>query len=217
MKSKREKITRRRFIRTTSRIALGATTATLAPGIITSKTRAADHPNILFVTADQMRAQALGCMGNIQVQTPNFDRLASEGVLFTNAISSFPVCTPARAMWFTGRYPTTTGVISNDIQLPPDEITSAEVLKGMGYKTVYIGKWHLDGPVRKGFTPPGLRRQGFDYWAAANICHDYFNAFYYMDSPEPIHIDGYQPDHETALAIQFLQDHRKDRFFLNLH
>jgi arylsulfatase A-like enzyme len=217
MKSKSEKITRRQFIRTTSRIALGATAAALAPGIITSKTRAADHPNILFVTADQMRAQALGCIGNTQVKTPNFDRLASQGVLFTNAISSFPVCTPARAMWLTGRYPTTTGVISNDIQLPPEEITSAEVLKDIGYKTGYIGKWHLDGPVRKGFTPPGPRRQGFDNWAAANICHDYFNAFYYTDSPEPIHIDGYQPDHETDLAIQFLEDHRKDRFFLNLH
>lgn len=217
MKNEEGKITRRQFIRTSGRIAAGTTITALAPGIITSKNKALDRPNVLFVTADQLRAQALGCMGNRQVKTPNFDRLASHGILFTHAISNFPVCTPARAMWLTGRYPTSTGVISNDIQLPPKEITSAEVLKEMDYKTGYIGKWHLDGPDRKGFTPPGPRRQGFDYWAAANICHNYFNAFYYTDSPEKIQIEGYQPDHETDLAIQFLEDHRKDSFFLNLH
>jgi arylsulfatase A-like enzyme len=217
MKKKIEKITRRQFVNSTSRIALWATTASLAPGIITSKTKMLDHPNVLFVTADQMRAQALGCMGNKQVKTPNLNHLASEGVLFTHSISTFPVCTPARAMWLTGRYPTSTGVISNDIQLSPKEVSSAEVLKDSYYKTGYIGKWHLDGPDRRGFTPPGPRRQGFDYWAAANICHKYFDAFYYTDSLEKIYINGYQSNHETDLALQFLEDHRKNKFFLNLH
>lgn len=195
----------------------GAAGLSFSPAIVTSRTLAATPPNVIFVTADQMRVQALGCMGNTQVKTPNFDRLASEGVLFTNAVSNCPICTPARAIWQTGRYPATTGVISNDIQLPAAEVTTAEVLKGAGYKTGLIGKWHLDGPARKDFTPPGPRRQGFDYWTAANICHDYFDAFYYKDEPKPIRIDGYQPDHETDLAIEFLERHRKERFFLNLH
>jgi len=215
--SRDKKISRRQFISKSSQIAFGATATAMAPGIVTSKTKNSEPLNVVFVTADQLRAQALGCMGNNQVKTPNIDRLASQGVLFTNAISNFPVCTPARAMWLTGKYPTSTGVISNDIQLPPEEITIAEVLKDMDYKTGYIGKWHLDGPNRKGFIPPGTRRQGFDYWAAANICHNYFNAFYYSDSPKKIQIEGYQPDHETDLAIQFIEDHRKDKFFLNLH
>ncbi len=176
-----------------------------------------DRPNIIFVTADQMRAQAQGYMGNQDVITPNLDQLASQGIVFSSAISTFPVCTPARAMWLTGRYPTSTGVISNDIRLSAEETTIAEILKNNGYRTGYIGKWHLDGPERQGFTPPGPRRQGFDFWAAANICHRYFKAFYYLDKPEKIYIDGFQPDHETDLAIKFLEEHKDDRFFLNLH
>jgi arylsulfatase A-like enzyme len=195
----------------------GVAGISLGPAIATAKTRAAEPPNVIFVTADQMRAQALGCMGNTQVRTPNLDRLASEGVMFTNAVANSPICTPARAIWFTGRYPTATGVISNDIRLPAREVTVAEVLSDNGYKTGLIGKWHLDGPARKDFTPPGPRRQGFDYWAAANICHNYFDAFYYRDDSKPVRVEGYQPDHETDLAIQFLETHRKDKFFLNLH
>jgi arylsulfatase A-like enzyme len=213
---KKAGISRRQFIKTSGQIAVGST---LTISIITSKTKAkyTRRPNVIFITADQMRAQAPGCMGNEQIKTPNIDKLAAQGILFTNAISNFPICTPARAMWLTGRYPVSTGVISNDMQLPFHEVTSAEILRANGYMTGYIGKWHLDGPDRKGFTPPGQRRQGFDYWAAANICHKYFQAFYYKDIPEKIHIDGYQPDHETNLAIQFLEKYRKEPFFLNLH
>ncbi len=202
-------VSRRRIVRAA---------AALGPAIVTSKTLALERPNILFVTADQLRARSLGYLGNSEVKTPHLDRLASEGVNFTQAVANCPICTPARAIWQTGRYPTSTGVISNDIRLPAGEITGAEVLKDAGYKTGYIGKWHLDGPDRKGFTPPGPRRQGFDYWAAANICHEYFDAFYYTgESSQPVSVAGYQPDHETDLAIRFLEDHRKDRFYLNLH
>lgn len=187
------------------------------PALLASRARAASPPNVLFVTADQMRAQTLGCLGNRQARTPNLDRLASEGVLFTHALSNCPICTPARAIWLTGRYPHASGVISNDMALPTSALTSAKVLRERGYATGLIGKWHLDGPDRKGFTPPGPRRQGFDFWAAANLCHDYFNAFYYRDDPRPIRIEGFQPDHETDLAIQFLERHRGRPFFLNLH
>jgi len=77
---------------------------------------AADHryPNIVFVVADQMRAHAMGAMGNRQVITPNLDKLAAEGLLITNAISGQPVCTPFRAQLMTGRYSHSTGVIHND-------------------------------------------------------------------------------------------------------
>ncbi|MFB3905945.1 MAG: sulfatase-like hydrolase/transferase [Acidobacteriota bacterium] len=101
--------------------------------------------------------------------------------------------------------------------MPIGETSSAEVLKDNGYATGCVGKWHLDGPDRQGFTPPGPRRQGFDYWAAANICHNYTKAFYYRDTPQRIEITGYQPDHETDLAIQYIEDHRKAPFLLNLH
>ena len=217
MKADSSKMNRRAFLAASGTAAAAVGTSSLAAGIQTSKTVSRDRPNLIFVTADQARAQSFGFMGNRQVHSPNFDRLARESVVFTESTSVCPICTPARAIWLTGRNPTSTGVISNDIQLPVGETSSAEVLKDVGYATGYVGKWHLDGPLRQGFTPPGPRRQGFDYWAAANICHHYTKAFYYRDSPEKIDIAGYQPDHETDLAIGFIENHRNKPFHLNLH
>ncbi len=82
-----------------------------------------NHPNVVFVIADQMRAHAMGAMGNQEVITPNLDKLAVEGLLITNAISGQPVCTPFRAQLMTGRYSHSTGVIHNDIRLPDDEVS----------------------------------------------------------------------------------------------
>ncbi|MGD9496586.1 MAG: sulfatase-like hydrolase/transferase, partial [Armatimonadota bacterium] len=171
-------------------------------------------PNLLFVFADQMRAQACGFMGNRQVRTPHMDRMAQQGVVFENAVSTCPVCTPYRASMLTGRYPLTCGMVMNDVRLPSEEVTIAEVLRDAGYRTGYIGKWHLDGPYRGGFTPPGPRRQGFDYWAAANCTHAYMNSFYYRDDPEPIPIEGYDADHHTDLAIDYKREHSSERFCL---
>ena len=124
------------------------------------------QPNLLYVFADQMRAHDCGFMGNEQVRTPTMDRMARRGVVFENAVSSCPVCTPYRASLLTGRYPLACRTAMNDVRLPVDELCIAEVLGDAGYETGYIGKWHLDGPYRGGFIPPGPRRQGFQYWAA---------------------------------------------------
>ena len=114
-----------------------------------------DRPNILYVFADQMRASALGCMNDEQVLSPNLDELASQGVLFRNAIANTPVCTPSRASLLTGRHAWTCHSIVNDLRLPEEEQTIADVLRARGYRTGYIGKWHLDGISRHMFTPPG--------------------------------------------------------------
>ena len=84
-------------------------------------------PNIIFVLADQWRAQATGYNGdpNLIGKTPNLDRMASQSVNFKNAISVTPVCTPYRAALLTGKYPTTTGMIFNDIHLPEEAVTMA--------------------------------------------------------------------------------------------
>ncbi|MFQ5811420.1 MAG: sulfatase [Armatimonadota bacterium] len=172
------------------------------------------QPNLVFIFADQMRAQAVGFMGNDQVRTPNLDTAAKQGMVFEHAVSSCPVCTPYRASLLTGRYPLSNGMVLNDVRLPVGETTIADVLKGAGYETGYIGKWHLDGPMRGGFTPPGPRRQGFDYWAVANCTHSYMRSYYYRDTPEPIWIDGYDADHQTDLAIEFMRRHTADPFCL---
>jgi len=161
--------------------------------------------NLLFIFSDQQRAGDMGCEGNPQALTPHLDRMAAEGVRFTNAVSTCPVCTPYRAALLTGRYPLSNGMVINDVRLPVTETSIAHVLRDAGYVTGYFGKWHLDGPYRGGWTPPGPRRQGFDTWAVAECCHDYMKAWYYRDDPEPIWIDGYDADHFTDLAVDFMR------------
>lgn len=165
-----------------------------------------DPPNILFIMPDQWRAMDLGCMGNTQVRTPHLDRLASEGVLFTNATANCPVCTPARGILLTGRFPHENGTPVNDVPLKQDQPTIAKVLQKAGYYTGFIGKWHLHGgPRMPGFVPPGPARQGFDYWGA-NICsHAYFNSQYFRDDPTPIPIKTYDSIAWTDLTIEFLE------------
>ncbi len=180
-------------------------------GILPDRSKPA-RPNILFIMPDQWRGMDVGAAGNREVRTPNLDRLAREGVLFQNAVANAPVCTPARGMLLTGKYPYTTGTAANDVPLPPAEITIAEILAGQGYRTGFVGKWHLEGGAREpGFVPPGPRRQGFDFWAA-NICrHNYFNQVYFRDEPNPIRMSGYDAVTWTDLAIEFLGQAREPR------
>ncbi len=163
------------------------------------------NPNLLFVFADQMRGMDLGCAGNAQVQTPHMDRLAAEGMRFTHAYANCPVCTPSRAGLLTGKYPLTCRVIANDLPLPEDERTIGEVCRDAGYRTGYVGKWHLDGVPRSRFTPPGPRRHGFDYWRVFNCHHQYFQGKYFADEPEVQHLDGYEPVGQTDLCLDFLR------------
>lgn len=173
-------------------------------------------PNILFVFSDQQRASTLGCMHDEPVQTPHLDRLAAEGILFTNAIANTPVCTPSRATLLTGRHALTNRTFANDLRLPEEEQSIADLLKAQGYRTGYVGKWHLDGISRHIFTPPGRRRHGFDdYWAAYNCNHRYLDGKYYLnDSPELQHYDGYDADGQTEQAIGFLEQFRNEPFCL---
>ncbi len=174
------------------------------------------QPNLLFVFADQMRAQDCGFMGNPQVRTPSMDSMAEQGVVFENAVSTCPVCTPYRASLLTGRYPLACRTAMNDVRLPVDELCIAEVLRDAGYATGYIGKWHLDGPYRGGFTPPGPRRQGFEFWAANDCTHQYMHTHYYRDDPEPIFIEGYEADGFTEIALDYIRDRGDDPFALFL-
>ncbi|MDI6829684.1 MAG: sulfatase-like hydrolase/transferase, partial [Armatimonadota bacterium] len=142
--TKEEKaISRREFI-SRSAGAAGAALLGVFPSIASCAKADDRKPNIIFLFADQMRNASLGCMGNTEVHTPNMDRLAGQGLLFTNAISGYPLCSPYRAMLLTGRYGTSTGVVGNSVELPNTEITIAKVLKERGYKTGFIGKWHLE-------------------------------------------------------------------------
>lgn len=172
--------------------------ALLAPGL-------GARPNILILHADQWRAQSFGYAGDKDVKTPNIDALATESANLVNAIAPLPVCTPSRAGLLTGQHPLTNGVFMNDIRLAPEAVTLADVLAGQGYQTGYIGKWHLDGNERQEFTPPGPRRQGFQYWKALNCTHSYNHSAYYdNDDPTKKYWKGYDVLAEGADAMDFL-------------
>lgn len=169
---------------------------------------AAEKPNILFVIADQWRAQAFGFAGDPNVQTPHLDALKRESIDCVNAVSGVPVCCPARASLLTGQRPLTHGVFMNDVSLNPNAVTIAKVLKQSGYDTGYIGKWHVDGHGRSAFIPRE-RRQGFDYWKALECTHNYTRSFYYADGPEKLEWKGYDAIAQTKDAEQYLRDHAK--------
>ncbi len=176
-------------------------------------------PNIVYVFADQMRAHAMGCMGHKYVSTPNMDALAAEGLLFTNAISATPVCSPYRAQLLTGRLgtPSGTGVGRNDKRLPDSEVRISDILKNEGYATGYIGKWHLSGNLYGHRVDPvdAENRRGWDYWAVRNCSHAHSNVEYWLnDATTPISVDGWEPDVQTDLAVDYIQSNKNNSFAL---
>jgi arylsulfatase A len=126
---------------------------------------AADPPNIVIILADDLGYGDLGCYGSPTIRTPHLDRMAADGMRFTDFYSAAEVCTPSRAALLTGRYPIRSGMCGNRRVLfpnskgglPPNEITLAEALRQQGYATSQIGKWHLG--IHEGSRPLD---QGFD-------------------------------------------------------
>ncbi len=168
----------------------------------------APKPNVIVVLADQWRPQAFGFAGDANVRTPNFDGLAGESVRFVNAVAGMPVCSPTRASLLTGQRPLTHGVFLNDVPLDPSAVTLPKVLKGAGYDTACVGKWHIDGHGRLSFIPPE-RRQGFDYWKVCECTHNYTDSIYYGDTAEKLHWSGYDALDQTRDACEYLRSRAK--------
>ena len=163
--------------------------------------------NLLLLFTDEHRGSALGSAGNPDVRTPHLDRLAAEGVRFTQAVSNNAVCTPARGSILTGCWPQTHRAIANDLPVDPEAPSIARTLKTEGYRCGYVGKWHLGGMPRDRFIPPGPERLGFDdFWAAWNCAHRYISPRYHLnDLPEAITAEGrYEPEVQTDLSLEWL-------------
>lgn len=168
-----------------------------------------EKPNILFILTDQLRAASLPLFGEKQIETPNIDRLAGEGVNFTNAISTCPLCTPYRSMLLTGRHPQTTGHVINFIRTRHDEIGFGDVFANAGYATGWVGKWHLHTgsfPQLSGqdFVPEGPDRLGFEYWRGYNFHVQYFNGVVNVGDWRCEQWEGYETDALNRYAIEFM-------------
>ena len=190
-------------------------------------TRAA-APNFVLIVADDLGWTDLGCYGSRFYQTPNLDRLARQGVKFTQAYSACTVCSPTRAALLTGKYPArlhlTDWIKGHDypraklkppewtMHLPLEEITLAKALKPAGYATASIGKWHLGGPE---FYP---EKQGFDLNLGG--CDKGQPPSYFSPYKIPTLKDGpvgeFLTDREGAEACRFIEANRDRPFFLYL-
>ena len=167
-----------------------------------------DQPNILIVYPDQMRYDAMGCAGNPVIRTAHIDRLAREGVQFSEAYVSYPICCPFRASLLTGKYAQGHGMLQNHFPLPGNQTFLAQCLRNAGYRTGYVGKWHLEGGPKPGFVPPD-RRFGFEHFIGFNRGHNYLSSIYFDDDGQAYHSRRYEPDYQTDQLLEFIESAAK--------
>ena len=169
------------------------------------------HPNIILILADQLRRSALGCYGSPDAATPRLDALAREGIAFTAACSTFPVCVPYRFTLMTGLAAFTRDVPCRGWRLSPAERTLADEFNEAGYDTAWIGKWHLFGtdPPEPGWVPPEYRGR-FGYWEGFEKINGHFQTVLYR-GPErhPEKHEGYQTDVLVDRALVWLGERGK--------
>ena len=179
------------------------------------------HPNIILCTFDQLRAQAVGCYGSEVACTPNIDKFASTGIRFDHAVSNNPVCMPARSSLLTGQYSRTCqGFLGNYLETdhaghvtmpeyPVEERnvlldeTLAEVLRGIGYQTAVIGKWHIH---------PSPCQLGFESATYPRVHHRYTRQTFVEQQGLGEVVDGFSVEYEVERAASFL-DHVGDQPF----
>ena len=181
-------------------------------------------PNLIFVLTDEHPAKAWSRGGVRELKTPNLERLADEGITFTNCISNNPICTPYRASLLTGLHGHQNGFINNHDKFPlaNDLPTWSQILKDQGYTMGYIGKWHLypaceapifeEGEVKTPaqLTPPAYR-QGFDdLWIQTSNHNEPFNTYYWDEDEQYKKYDGYAPTHEMTQLLGFIDTHQND-------
>ncbi|OHB49519.1 MAG: hypothetical protein A2Y10_03875 [Planctomycetes bacterium GWF2_41_51] len=209
---------RRHFLKQIGTYTLGAQLCMGAVASALAKNRAKQPPNVVFILVDDLGWGDLGCYGNRNIKTPNIDRLAKQGLLFTHYYTSSPVCSPTRASLITGRFPSTLGIhCAMDHQKwnaqygMPDyldpQLSLLKLLQSDGYSVGHFGKWHLGVPYNPGTPTP--KEYGIDEYAtlATDPWPDYRRPGAYRSEWAQNNIDA---------AITFIEKHPKEPFYLNV-
>ncbi len=177
-----------------------------------------ERPNVIWLFADQHRAQALGCMGDPNAYTPTIDTCSVFGSHFVNAVAGFPLCCPYRGSVLTSRYPHKC-VPGHEYPLPDGQPTIAEPFKAAGYHTAYFGKWHLggwherDGRAGKFITDP-RKRGGFDTWIGYENNNSQWDCWVHGGEGKDAfqyRLPGYETDELTNLLIRYIKERAEER------
>ena len=155
--------------------------------------------NVLFLFADQMHAFAMGCMGNAEIKTPNLDKLAAQGMLFTRAFVTNSICGPSRAVMLTGKHSHINGFMDNHSAFNGNQQTVAKLMHDAGYQTAVVGKWHL-------VSEP----QGFDYWNIVPGQGEYYNPDF-IENGVKKRMPGYVTNITTDISINWLEKRDKEK------
>lgn len=187
----------------------------------TNIVHAQTQPNIVLIVCDYMGYADTEPFGSTEINTPAISKLAEQGVKYTNFYSAAPVCSPSRAALLTGLYPYNNGVDTNvgkkHIGLTPKTPSLAIKLKEQGYRTAFIGKWHLgyskeSSPKANGFD----HYFGFNDWSIDYYSHKTFNGSGLYKNDRPVEVEGYITDVFTDDAIEFINEQPTKPFFLSL-
>ena len=221
----RRRTTRRTFLRNLGAGALAAMGAghSRAFGALEGGKSVTRRPNIIFILADDLGYGDVGCYGQKRIKTPALDRLASEGVRFTQCYAGSTVCAPSRCALMTGFHTGHARIRGNArVPLLPEDVTVAEMLKGAGYATGIVGKWGLGEPDTTG-TPT---KQGFDCWFGylnQGHAHDYYPDYLWRNEQRveiaenaPGKKGAYSHDLFTQEALDFIRRAQDTPFFLYL-
>lgn len=205
---------RRQFLASSSQVLA----ATALPGSSLASPSKQSRPNVIWLIADQWRAQALGVNGDPNAHTPVLDRLARSGINFKQARSGFPLCCPFRGSMLTSRYPHHM-VPGHEYPLPTGQPTIANVMNDQGYRTAYFGKWHLDGfHEREGraglhIVPPN-RRGGFQTWIGYENNNSPWDTWVHggegKDSFQ-YRLPDYETDGLTDLLLKYIRDRKSEQ------
>jgi arylsulfatase A-like enzyme len=186
-----------------------------------------ERPNIVFILADDLGYGELGCYGQRLIQTPRIDRMAAEGIRFTDCYAGCTVCAPSRCTLMTGLHTGHCRIRGNaQVPLATEDVTVAKVLRQAGYATGIIGKWGLGQPGSSGVP----NRQGFDYWFGyldQVHAHNYYPDYLWRNEEKvllPNVVEKgvakkrvtYSPELFASEALEFVEHRREQPFFLYL-